>query len=328
MKRTDFRAIPLPVYFVLRNGVVNMNIKKSDRYGWIIYLLPAFIVYTVFMAFPLADSIRLSFFSGSSASGKNVFVGLNNYKALFGDADNARRYWGAFGNTWYFFFIHMLVQNVLGLTFSLMLTAKGMKWTRFYQTIIFIPVTLAILVTGYLWKLILNPQWGALPLMLKNLGLETLIKPWLGEQQYALTALSLVSSWQWVGIPTMMILAGLQTIPDDLLEAADIAGCSGWQKIRYIKLPLIKPVLGMVAILTFVNNFNAFDVVFAMENVNGAPQYATDLIGTLFYRVGIAGQHPVGIPNPGMGAAIATVTFIMLMVGVGIMLRLTQGEKD
>ncbi|MFC1239568.1 sugar ABC transporter permease [Treponema vincentii] len=305
-----------------------MNTKKSDRYGWLLYLLPAFIVYTVFMAFPLADSIRLSFFSGSPASGKNLFVGLQNYKELFGDADNARRYWGAFGNTWYFFFIHMLVQNVLGLTFSLMLTAKGMKWTRFYQTIIFIPVTLAILVTGYLWKLILNPQWGALPLMLKSIGLESLVKPWLGEQQYALTALSLVSSWQWVGIPAMMILAGLQTIPDDLLEAADIAGCSGWQKIRYIKLPLIKPVLGMVAILTFVNNFNAFDVVFAMENVNGAPQYATDLIGTLFYRVGIAGQHPVGIPNPGMGAAIATVTFIMLMVGVGIMLRLTQGEKD
>ena len=305
-----------------------MNIAKSDKYGWLLYLLPAFIVYTVFMAFPLADSIRLSFFSGSSASGKNVFVGLNNYKALFGDADNARRYWGAFGNTWYFFFIHMLVQNVLGLAFSLMLTAKGMKWTRFYQTIIFIPVTLAILVTGYLWKLILNPQWGALPLMLKNLGLETLIKPWLGEQQYALTAISLVSSWQWVGIPAMMILAGLQTISDDLLEAADIAGCNSWQKIRYIKLPLIKPVLGMVAILTFVNNFNAFDVVFAMENVNGAPQYATDLIGTLFYRVGIAGQHPVGIPNPGMGAAIATVTFIMLMIGVGIMLRLTQGDKN
>ena len=305
-----------------------MHIKKSDKYGWLIYLLPAFIVYTVFMAFPLADSIRLSFFSGSSASGKNIFVGLNNYKALFGDADNARRYWGAFGNTWYFFFIHMLVQNVLGLTFSLMLTAKGMKRTRFYQTIIFIPVTLVILVTGYLWKLILNPQWGALPLMLKNFGLETLIKPWLGEQQYALTAISLVSSWQWVGIPTMMILAGLQTISDDLLEAADIAGCNSWQKILYIKLPLIKPMLGMIAILTFVNNFNAFDVVFAMENVNGAPQYATDLIGTLFYRVGIAGQHPVGIPNPGMGAAIATVTFIMLMIGVGIMLRLTQGDKN
>ena len=304
-----------------------MIMKKNARYFWLPYIIPALIVYTVFMAFPLADSIRMSFFT-LNASGKNVFAGLSNYRALFSDAENARRYWGAFGNTWYFFLIHILVQNFLGLIFSLMLTSKGMKGVRFYQTIIFIPVTLAILVTGYLWKLILNPQWGALPLLLKNIGLEFLVKPWLGEQKYALTAISLVSSWQWVGIPAMMILAGLQTISDDLFEAADIAGCSGWQKIWYIKLPLIKPVIGMVAILTFVNNFNAFDVVFAMENVNGAPQYATDLIGTLFYRVGIAGQHPIGIPNPGMGSVIATVTFIMLMAGVAVILRLTRGDKE
>jgi raffinose/stachyose/melibiose transport system permease protein len=82
----------------------------------------------------------------------------------------------------------------------------------------------------------------------------------------------------------------------------------------------------MIAILTFVSNFNAFDVVFALENVNGAPNYSTDLIGTLFYRVGIAGQHPVGIPDPGMGAAIAAITFIVLCAGVIPTLRKTQGR--
>jgi len=82
----------------------------------------------------------------------------------------------------------------------------------------------------------------------------------------------------------------------------------------------------MIAILTFVNNFNAFDVVFSMTNVNGAPNYTTDLIGTLFYRIGIAGQHPVGIPDPGMGAAIATITFFVLCLGVIPTLRLTQGR--
>lgn len=305
-----------------------MNIKKRGQYTWLIYIVPALLVYSVFMAFPLADSIRLSFFSKSAASTQSSFVGFDNYLELFADSDNAERYWGAFGNTWYFFFIHMIVQNVLGLTFALMLTAKGMKASRFYQTVIFVPATLAILVTGYLWKLILNPQWGALALFLNNLGFEELVKPWLGDTQYALTTVALVSSWQWVGIPAMMFLAGIQTISDDLFEAADIAGCTPWQKIWHIKLPLIKPVLGMVAILTFVNNFNAFDIIYAMENVNGAPQYSTDLIGTLFYRIGIAGQHPVGIPNPGMGAAIATVTFIMLMIGVSIMLHLTRNDKD
>ncbi len=299
-----------------------MSINKKGQSTWLLYILPALFFYTLFMAFPLADSIRLSFFSESS--GESVFVGFKNYIELFTNSIYSERYWGAFKNTWYFFFIHIVVQNALGLVFALMLSSKGMKGVRFYQTVIFIPVTLAILVTGYLWKLILNPQWGALPLFLNAIGLEQFVQPWLGDEQYALTALSLVSSWQWVGMPTMMFLAGLQGISEDLFEAADIAGCSTWQKIWHIKLPLIKPVIGIVAILTFVNNFNAFDVVFAMENVNGAPQYATDLIGTLFYRVGIAGQHPVGIPNPGMGATIATVTFLMLMLGVGIILKLTR----
>ena len=87
------------------------------------------------------------------------------------------------------------------------------------------------------------------------------------------------------------------------------------------------PVIGMIAILTFVNNFNAFDVVFAMENVNGAPGYSTDIIGTLFYRVGIAGQHPVGIPDTGLGAAIATITFLVLCLGVIPTLRKTQTKN-
>jgi raffinose/stachyose/melibiose transport system permease protein len=129
-----------------------------------------------------------------------------------------------------------------------------------------------------------------------------------------------------MGIPVMMFVAALRNISDDYFEAASIDGASPMQVFWRIKLPLIKPVAGMVAILTFVNNFNAFDVVFAMENVNGAPNYATDLMGTLFYRVGIAGQHPVGIPDPGMGAAIATITFLVLCVGVIPTLRSTQGR--
>jgi raffinose/stachyose/melibiose transport system permease protein len=129
-----------------------------------------------------------------------------------------------------------------------------------------------------------------------------------------------------MGIPTMMFVAALRNISDDYFEAASIDGANPIQVFWHIKIPLIKPVIGMIAILTFVNNFNAFDVVFAMENANGAPNYATDLIGTLFYRVGIAGQHPVGIPDSGMGAAIATITFLVLCLGVIPTLRATQGK--
>ncbi len=304
-----------------------MNKKKYDAYGWYLYLVPAFLFYSLFAAYPLLDSIRMSFFSVDGSTGTSVFSGLKNYTDLFANHEHALRFWSAFKNTWYFFFIHMLVQNCLAVVFALLLSEKGFKGSRVYQTIIFIPVTFAVLITGYLWKLILNPQWGAFAAVLKYAGLEAAIQPWLGNQQTALTAVSLVSAWQWMGIPTMMFYAALQTIPDDILEAADIAGANAFQKIFNIKLPIILPVIGIVSILTFVNNFNAFDVVFAMENANGAPQYSTDIMGTLFYRVGIAGQHPVGIPNPELGAAIATLTFLMLL-GVSLaVLRFTRSKQ-
>lgn len=290
---------------------------------WILYLMPALLVYVLFMAWPLVDSVRLSLYTGNLTN--RSFVGLDNFRKLFSEGEVSLRYWSAFGNTWYFFLIHMCVQNVLGLLFATMLTTRTMKGRIVYQTIIFLPTTFAVLVTGYLWKLLLNPIWSRG--FLANFGLTALAQPWLGDTATALTAVSLVSCWQWMGIPTMMFVAALRNVSDELLEAAEIEGCNTAQTFWRIKLPLIRPVVGMVAILTFVNNFNAFDVVYALENANGAPNYSTDIIGTLFYRVGIAGQHPVGIPDPGLGAAIATITFLMLVVVVVPTLRITQSER-
>jgi raffinose/stachyose/melibiose transport system permease protein len=296
---------------------------KNSGAGWIPWLVPALVFYVLFMAWPLLDSLRLSLFTGSTGLGRS-FVGLENYKQLFTVQRYAERYWGAFGHTAVFFAVHMTVQNCLGMLFAVLLTNKTMKGRQFYQTVIFLPTTLAVLVTGYLWKLLLNPVWSG-P-FLKSLGLDFMIRPWLGDRNTALLCVSLVSCWQWIGIPVMMFVAALRGINEDYIEAANIEGANGVQIFWRIKLPLIKPVAGMIAILTFVNNFNAFDVVFSMTNVNGAPNYATDLIGTLFYRIGIAGQHPVGIPDPGMGAAIAAFTFLVLCLWVIPTLRLTRGR--
>jgi len=298
------------------------RLRRLDPGGWywMLYLAPALIVYLVFMAYPLIDSIRLSFYTGGSRD--RAFAGFANYIQLFTNTNIATRYWSAFGNTWYFFLIHMLVQNVLGMLFATMLTLTTMKGRRLYQTIIFMPTTFAVLVTGYLWRLLLNPIWTEAALT--PLGLGFLSRAWLGDASTALTAVSLVSCWQWIGIPTMMFVAALRGISDDLLEASSIEGANNWHTFWHIKLPMIRPVVGMIAILTFVNNFNAFDIVYALTKVNGAPNYATDLIGTLFYRTGIAGEHPIGIPDPGLGAAIATITFIVLAICVIPTLKLTQ----
>lgn len=298
------------------------SLRPSGWY-WMLYILPALLIYLIFMAWPLLDSIRLSLYTGSF--GNRTFTGLGNYVKLFINPEYSSRFWGAFGHTWIFFAIHMLVQNMLGIAFAVMLTNRTMRGRGVYQTIIFLPVTLAVLVTGYLWKLLLSPVWTGD--ILTQIGLGAFVQPWLGQESTALIAVALVSCWQWVGIPTMMFVAALQGISEDLVEAASLEGANSWHMFRHIKLPLIRPVVGIVTILTFVNNFNAFDIVYAMENANGAPNYSTDIIGTLFYRIGIAGQHPVAIADAGLGAAIATLIFLMLSVFVIPVLLKTQGGE-
>lgn len=299
------------------------SMQPSGKY-WMLYLLPALVIYVVFMAFPLIDSLRMSFFTESAGSASK-FIGFQNYKTLFTTDAMSERYWGAFGNTLVFFMINMIFQNCLCLLFALILTNKKMQGRKTYQTIVFIPTTFAVLVTGYLWKLLLNPVWSGDSLT--AIGLGRLVQPWLGQKSTALLSISLISCWQWAGIPTMMFVAALKNVPEDCLEVARIEGASAWQTFCHVKYPLIVPTVGMVSILTFTSNFNAFDIVFATETVNGSPNYATDLIGTFFYRIGIAGQHPLGIPNPSMGATIATMTFIVLLIGVLPTLKATQKDK-
>lgn len=301
------------------------TIKPGGVY-WLRYILPALVFYVVFMAYPMLDSVRLSLYEGTA--GERAFVGFANYVRLFTDEVVSKRFWNAFGNNWIFFAYHMILQNALGITFAAILTNRTMKGRQFYQTLIFIPCTVAVLVTGYLFKMMMNPQWSKAPL--EKIGLGFLVHSpsgWLGDPGTALSAVSLVSVWQWVGIPTMMFVAAFQGIDDDLIEAASIEGATPWQQFTRIRIPLIIPVIGMVAIMTFVSNFNAFDVVFAMETLDGAPNYSTDLIGTLFYRYGVAGQHPVGIPEPGVGSAISTSIFCMLLCGVIPVLVKTQGKE-
>jgi raffinose/stachyose/melibiose transport system permease protein len=300
-------------------------VRKESGFVWLLYILPALVVYLAFMAFPVVNSMRLSFFSGSGYSLTN-FVGFDNYIRLFSKGETSTRFLNAFTNTWIFFGINMLAQNSIGLLFALILAGRGFKGSMLFRTVIFVPVTLSVLVTGYIWKLILNPQWGALNIILTKIGLGSLALPWLGEPKTALTAITLVSCWQWIGLPTMMFIAGLERIPDELFEAAQIDGAGGWTTFLRVKLPLLVPVIGIVSVLTFVGNFNAFDVVYAMEGANGPPAYSTDLMGTFFYRTGIAGQHPVGIPDMGLGAAVATVTFVVLFAGILLANRLT-GER-
>jgi raffinose/stachyose/melibiose transport system permease protein len=281
---------------------------------WVLCILPALLVYVIFMALPLFNSLRLSFYQGQGLT-PTTYVGLQNYEQLFTNPIWRDGFFNALGNTVIFFLVHLLVQNTIGLLFATLLSSR-LRGRNIYRAIIFIPSTLSVAVTGFLWTLILNPRWGMMNQLLEGIGLGDLARPWLGDKDLALPVIALVSSWQWVGLPTMLFLAGLLTIPSELLEAAHIDGASTWDVFWRVKLPLIRPVIGIVTVLTFIGNFNAFDVIYSMAGSRGEPGYNTDLIATYFYRTAIAGETATSQPNMGIGAAVAAITFLIMLGGV------------
>ena len=128
--------------------------------------------------------------------------------------------------------------------------------------------------------------------------------------------IALISVWQFVGIPMMLIYAALIAIPEDVIEAAQVEGASPWRIFWQIRLPLILPTLGLVNILTFVGNFNAFDLIYSVKGASAGPNFSTDLLGTLFYRTFFGYQSQVGSAT--MGAALATLMFLVILSGVGL----------
>jgi raffinose/stachyose/melibiose transport system permease protein len=292
------------------------DIRKAFPVHILVFLAPAVIIYTLFMIYPLIDSLRLGLYAPDPKSGEEVFVGLQNYQTLLTHNLWAPRLWGAIKNNMVFFVMHMAVQNPIGLLLASLLSSRIVKGGAIFRTLIFTPTVLSVVLIGFIWQIILSPLWGISDDILALFGAES--QPWLGLENTALITLSLVSVWQWVGVPMMLFLAALISIPDELLEAARVDGASAWDVFLRIKLPLIQPTLGIVGILTFVGNFNAFDLIYTTQSALGAPNFSTDLMGTFFYRTFFGQQLQPG--NPTMGAAIAGVMFIIIMTGVVIYL--------
>ncbi len=300
-------------------------LKLRNNLTWILFLFPALFIYILFMAFPLVGSLRMSLYSGEGIA-QQTYVGLENFRTLFGNSLWLGKLINAFKNTLILLFVHIIFQNTLGLFFAVLLT-KITRGFSFFRTVIFLPATLSVLIVGFLWRLILNPQWGAVPYFLTMVGLQSWIQPWLGDPRFAMVTVSLVSSWQWVGMPTMMFLAALLGIPEEIIDASKVDGASPWKAFWFIKLPLIAPVVGIYTVITFISNFSAFDIIYAMESSRGDPLGATDIMGTFFYRTGIGGEPFTGLVIPGLGAAIAVVIFIILLFGVIAWLYLTRKQE-
>lgn len=294
-----------------------MATRKPVRWHIAVFLAPAVLVYTALMIIPLFGTLAQSMMN-EDAAGTRVFVGLQNFATLFGDALWSDAFWNALGNNTWFFVIHMLVQNPIGIALAAILSTPKLRMAAFYRTAIFIPTILSFVIVGFVWKLILSPIWGIAPGMLDAVGLKFLFAPWLGKEEYALTTLALISVWQFVGIPMMLIYAALLSIPDEVIEAAEMDGITGWSQFWKIKLPLILPAIGIISILTFVGNFNAFDLIYVAQGALAGPDFSTDILGTFLYRTFFGFQLQLG--DPYMGSAIAGAMFGIILIGVCVYL--------
>jgi raffinose/stachyose/melibiose transport system permease protein len=279
------------------------------------------VIYTAFSIYPLLATMQLSTFTGESGGGVH-FVGLANFQTLLSDSLWSKPFWNAFKNNMIFFAIHMAVQNPIGIALAGLLSLPGLKLKSFYRTVFFLPTMLSVVIVGFSWNLILSPLWGVAKGALTVVGLGSWFAPWLGLESTALVTLALMSVWQFVGIPMMLIYAALLNIPDELVDAARVDGLGQLRIFLHIKLPLVLPTIGLVSVLTFVGNFNAFDLIYSVKGALAGPNFASDILGTFFYRTFFGNQLQLG--NPTMGAAVATVMFFIILVGVCLYLFVVQ----
>ncbi len=292
---------------------VGRGARPRARFHIAVFLAPALAIYTLFSIYPVIDTIRLSLYTGDEA-GVHSFAGLDNFRALLTNPVWSGQFWNALRNNLVFFAIHMVVQNGIGLGLAMLLSLPHLAGASIYRTVLFLPTMLSVVIIGFIWQLMLNPLWGIAETLLDAVGLGRFFAPWLGQESTALLTISLISVWQFVGIPMMLIYAALLNIPDDLVDAATVDGAGPFSVFWFVKLPLILPTLGVVAILTFVANFNAFDLIYAVKGALAGPNFSTDILGTFFYRTFFGYQLQVGSPT--MGATVATAMLVIILIGV------------
>lgn len=278
-----------------------------------LFLFPGLALYVIFMAYPLFSSLLYSLFHWDGFV-RGSFTGIKNFKTVLTQWPYNVRFWNALLHNAIFFAITFTIQTTFSLFVAVLLSRKR-PGNDFFQVVYLLPYTLSAVVTGFLWMLLLNPNWGAASQILDVLGLGELIAPWLGQVSTALVTVILINAWHWLGFPTLVYLAGIKGIPKELYEAALVDGATGWNTFRHITLPLLVPTIGSITILTFILDFNAFELVYVMQGASGSPYYSTDLLATLFYRIGFGDPTTgAGIGQFGLASSIAVLMLVLISI--------------
>jgi len=302
-------------------------VRRGKQTQWLIHLfpLPALILYVLFILYPIFSAFTYSLYDWQGLV-RGSFVGWKNFVTLFQTEPFNTMFWNAFRHNATYFLVEMVVQNgiAFALAYIIFRKIKGAEWLK---AAYFFPRLLSVIIVGFLWKLILNPNFGALNTLLATLGLKEWANPWLGDPDTALLAIILVNSWFGIGFAVLIFLAGLQTIPEEVIEAARLDGASGFTFLRKIILPMCMPAITIMTVLTFIQAFEAFELVYAMQGSMGEPYHSTDTLAVYFYRLAFGGSGSGDTTAIGLGSALAVVLFVMVASVSAITLYLMRKKE-
>lgn len=283
--------------------------SRWHRHLYLLMLVPALVLYLMFIIYPFLRSVQLSFYRWPGV-GPMTWVGLDNYINFLAKPPFSTMFWRAIGHNLLVLGMNVVFNLGLGLFFAYILSTR--PWgVEAYKTIFFLPHTLSLAITGFLWGLLLHPQWGAVNAGLKALGLGFLAKPWLGDAQLALPSIVAIAAWHNLGFPILVYLAAILGVPRELHEAAAMDGATESVRFWRVTLPLILPALITLAVFTFIGSFGTFELIFVLQGAEAGPYYSTDVLGTLFYRTAFGGMGSTA-QDMGLGAALAVVIFLIV----------------
>lgn len=283
------------------NNKVTRGKKKSSFIKNSLFLLPALIIYFLIIVIPSIYSLYLSGFKWNGV-GDKVFVGLKNYTDLF---VSDKVFMTGMINNIIWTILTLVFTVFVALMFAVVLN-RQFKGRIIYRGLFYFPYILSGIVVAIVWTWIYQPQLGFLNGFLKAVGLSNFTHAWLSDPKIALYAVYVASLWQGVGAPMILFLAGLQTVPQDCLEAAVIDGASKFTKFFRITIPLLKETFVIVFATQIVAAMKVFDIIVAMTG--GGPAESTQTLATWMYK------QTFMLTNFGTGSAIAWIMVIVLMI--------------
>lgn len=264
-----------------------------------VFYIPALLLILFFVLWPLIEAFRISFTQWNGYSQDYKYIGLKNYLKLFKDSN----FLIAFRNTIIYGFGSTLLQNLLGLAYAVFLNSR-FKGHSVVRTFIYMPVMISSLIMGYIIYFFVQYNRGIFNEMIGIFGMVPI--DWMASGTRGVIIITLMNSWQYVGIAMVIYMAGLQNIPQMYLEAAEIDGASPWQRFRHITFPLLLPSISSAVVLNLIGGLKLYDVIISLSG--GGPGFSTHSLASYVSNQYFKAQ------NAGYSAAVGIFTFLFIMV--------------